>query len=165
MHVDRDYGGALLDGQSHQCPLHRDRRLDLRRAIGHRVDVIKHDGGATLVAAQAVQAGIDHDAIQPAADGGVVAKSSGAAVRREHRVLQGILRILGAAAGEPGKPVQLSVMTVEQLLEGIAVTRDVGGQQFGIASLFSKVLPNLPPEAHRRTVTNPTMPGTSPDPK
>jgi hypothetical protein len=82
----------------------------------------------SLVAAQPVQARIDHNPVQPAADRGVVAKGSGAAVRRGHCLLQGVLGVLVAAAGQPGKPVQLAVVTVEKLLEGIAVAGDVGSQ-------------------------------------
>jgi hypothetical protein len=53
------------------------------------------------------------------------------------------------------------VMAVEQLLEGIRVACDVGSQQFGVAPLFMKFLPNQAPEAHGRTVTNRWLPGTS----
>ena len=58
--------------------------------------------------------------------------------------------------------LQLSVMAVEQLLEGIAVARDVSGQQFGIAGFFLTFLSNLAPETHGRTVTNRWVSSTSP---
>jgi hypothetical protein len=163
VHVYRHHSGALFDSQPHQCAVHRDRCLDLRGPIGHRINVIQYNSGASFVAAQPVQTGIDHDAMQPAADSRVMAKRSGVSVRREHRVLERIRRVLRAAASEPRNPVQLSVMPVEQLLEGIAVARDVRGQQFGVAVLLLTVLLTLAPEAHRRTVTNQLVPGTSPD--
>jgi hypothetical protein len=56
----------------------------------------------------------------------------------------------------------LPVVAEEQLLEGIAIARDVSRQQFGVATLFATLLPNLR-GAHGRTVTNDPMPGTSLD--
>ncbi len=163
MHVDRHHGGALLDGQTHQRPLHRDRRLDLRGPVRHRIDVVERGGEVSFVAAQSVQASVDNDAVQPTAHRGVVPKRCGAAVRRDHRLLQRVFGILGAATGQPGKPVQLSVVAVEQLLEGIAVARDVSSQEFGVAALCWMFLLNLARGAHGRTVTNRRIPGTSLD--
>jgi hypothetical protein len=57
-----------------------------------------------------------------------VSKGAGAAVCRGHRVLQRVLCVFGATAGQPGNPVQLPVVTVEQLLEGVPVASDVGSQ-------------------------------------
>src|SRR3546814_19098405 len=54
-----------------------------------------------------------------AADGGVVSKRRRLAVSLEHCVLQCVGGVLGVAAGDPGEPVQLAVMAVEQLLEGV----------------------------------------------
>ena len=105
-----------------------------------------------FVAAQPIQAGVDDDAVQPAADRGVVAKRAGAAVGRDHGLLQRIFGVLGATTGQPGKPVQVPVVAVEQLLEGVAVTRDMSSQQFCVAALF----------CHGRTLTNRRLPGTSP---
>lgn len=89
-----------------------------------------------------------------------MSKRAGAPVRREHRILERIGRILGTVGGQLGKPVQPSMMTVEQLLERVAVACDMRGQQFGVAVF----LPTLVPKAHGWTVTNRSMPGTSPDP-
>jgi hypothetical protein len=92
-----------------------------------------------------------------------VAKGTGAAVRRDHRLLQRVLGVLGATTGQPGQPVQLPVVAVEQFLERIAVARDVRRQQFGVAALFWNFLPKLVRGAHGRTVTNRRIPGTSLD--
>src|SRR5690606_17032935 len=68
---------------------------------------------------------------------------------RQHRLLQGVGGVLGVAAGEPGQPVQLPVVAVEQLLEGIAVTVDMCGQQLRVGPR-----PAIVPEAlHSRTVS------------
>ena len=40
LHVDGHHRGPLLDGKPHQGALHHDRRLDLGRPIGDRVDVL-----------------------------------------------------------------------------------------------------------------------------
>jgi hypothetical protein len=101
-------------------------------------------------ATKPVQAGVDDDAVQPAADRGVVPKRTGASVGREHGVLQRVFGILGSAGGQPGKAVQMSLVTVEQLAEGVAVAGDMGGQQLGVTA-FSL---NLSPHTHGRTVTN-----------
>ena len=114
-----------------------------------------------LVAAQPIQASIDDDAVQPTADRGMMPKRCGAAVRRDHRLLQRVLGVLGAAAGQPGDPVQLPVVAKKQLLEGVAIARDMSRQQLGVATFWT-LLANLR-GAHRRTVTNDPMPGTSLD--
>jgi hypothetical protein len=72
--------------------------------------------------------------------------------------LQRIFRILRAAGGEPGKPVQLPLVAVEQLVEGVAVAGDMGCQQFGVTAFPLDVSP----ETHGRTVTNRSLRGTSP---
>ena len=94
LHVHGHHRGPLLDGKAHQGPLHQDRRLHLRRAIGHRVDILERGGRVSLGATQPIEAGVEHDAVQPAADGGVVPKRSRPAVRREHGVLQRIFGVL-----------------------------------------------------------------------
>ena len=81
VHVDGDHRGTLLDGKPHQRPLDRDRRLDLRGPIRHRVDIVEHGSQVGLVAAQPIQARIDDDAVQPAADRGVVPECAGSTVR------------------------------------------------------------------------------------
>ena len=160
VHVNGNHRGALLDRQSHQCPLHRNRCVDLRGPIRHRIAVVEDSGQVSLVAAQPVQASIDDNTVQPTADRGVVPKRCGAAVRRDHRLLQRVLGVLGAAAGQPGDPVQLPVVTEKQLLECIAIARHVSRQQFGVATLSGTLLPNLR-GTHGRTVTNDPLPGTS----
>ena len=97
-----------------------------------------------LGAAQPVQARVDDDAVQPTAHRGVVPKRAGAAVRGEHGVLQRVFGVLGAAGGEPRKPVQLPLMAVEQLVEGVAVAGDVGCQQLGVTAFFLAFLPRTP---------------------
>src|ERR1700728_3190744 len=82
---------------------------------------------------------------------------TGTAVCREHGVLQRVFGILGGAGGEPGKPVQVTPVAMEQLAERVAVAGDVGCQQLGVAALTLDVSP----EPHGRTVSNRPSRGTS----
>jgi hypothetical protein len=63
-------------------------------------------------------------------------------VHVEHRVLQGVRGIFGVAAGDSRQPVQLAVVTVEQLLERVPVTGDVGRQQLGVRPVDSPAAPH-----------------------
>ena len=150
LHVDRHNGGPLLDRELSQCPLHHNRRLDLSAEISYRLDILERHGPLGFGAPQPVQAGVDHDAVQPAADRGVMPKRTRATVGREHRVLQRVLRVLAGATGQPGEAMQLPPVTPEQLAEGVAVAGDMGGQQLGVTA-FSL---DLSPHTHGRTVTN-----------
>jgi hypothetical protein len=141
LHVDRHDGGPLLKGKAHQCVLYPDRGFDLSSAIRHRVDVFQRGGPMSLGAPQPVQAGVDHDPVQPAADRGVIPEGTGAAVRRQHGVLQRVFCILATAGGQPRQPVQLAVMTSEQLGESVAIAGDVGCQQLGVTALALNAAP------------------------
>ena len=66
-------------------------------------------------------------------------------MRLEHRVLQRVCGVFGVAAGDLRQPVQLAVVTVEQLLERVPVTGDVRRQQ--LASDRS-IPPKLPTAEH-----------------
>lgn len=68
--------------------------------------------------------------------------------------MQRVFGVFEGAAGEPRKPVKLSLMTAEQLVEGVPVARNVGCQQLGVTALPTNISPdispNVSPEAHRR---------------
>jgi len=69
----------------------------------------------------------------------------------EHRVLERVCGVVGIAAGDPREAVELAVVTVEQLLEGIAVPGDVCLQQLCVRPPWI----DDPPEApHTRTLIN-----------
>ena len=143
LHVDRHHGCTLLDGKPHQGAFHHDRGVHPRRGIADVAGIVLElRGGVCLVAPQPVEARVHDDAVQPAADRGVVAEGGGAAVRRQHRILQGISGVLGIAAGDPRQPVQLAVVTVEQLFERVPVTGDVCRQQFGVSPIDSPAAPH-----------------------
>ncbi len=135
LHVDRDDRGPLFDGQAQQGALHHDRGIHQHgRVGGSQVLLIERLAGTELVAAQTIQARIDHNAIQPAADRGIMAKRPCGAVRREHRVLQRVVRVVGIPAGELRESVQLAVVAVEELLERVPVAVDVRDQQLGVGA-------------------------------
>lgn len=75
-------------------------------------------------------------------------------MRRQHRVLQGIRGIVGVATGDLSQAVQLAVMPVEQLLEGIPLARDVRDEQLCVRPLWLSDSPEAP---HRRTLINPAQ--------
>jgi hypothetical protein len=56
----------------------------------------------------------------------------------QHGILQCVGGIVGVATGEQRQPVQLPLMAVEQLLERIPVTGDVGSQQLGVGPLLAR---------------------------
>jgi len=66
-------------------------------------------------------------------------------------------------SGEPGKAVQLSLMTVKQLAEGVAVAGDMGRQQLGVTAFPLAISAEIhAPDTHGRTVSNRLSCGTSP---
>ena len=114
-----------------------DRRVEpvLRAVVDDRVGVgLECEGAVSSVVPEFVDACVDDDAVQPAADGGVVAERAGVAVYREHGVLEDVGGVLGAAAVVGGQAVQPAVMPAEQFLERVPVTGDVGCQQIGVAA-------------------------------
>ena len=66
---------------------------------------LEGDSAVSSVVPQLVHAGVDDDAVQPAADGGVVAERAGVAVRGQHGVLQYVGGVFGAAAVVAGQPM------------------------------------------------------------
>ena len=124
---------------------YRPRASDRRPGSGVRRAV----GVAKLVAAQSIQAGIDHDAVQPAVTerrGGTAAaqrcaKASRPAARRRRP------RGCGWSAGPAGRA---GVVAVEQFLERVAVAGDMRGQQLRIGPGRRPML--LPETPHSRTL-------------
>jgi hypothetical protein len=53
-------------------------------------------------------------------------------MRLEHRILQRVRGIFGVSTADHGEPVQLPVVTVEQLLERVLVAGDVCCQQLSV---------------------------------
>ena len=74
------------------------------------------------------------------------------AVRGQHRVLKGVGGVVGIAAGEMGQPVQLAVVPVEELLEGVAVAADVRDQQLGVGAHPFGLTASSPENPHSRTL-------------
>jgi hypothetical protein len=70
-------------------------------------------------------------------------------MRRQHGVLQRVGGVIDAAARDHGQPVELTLVAVEQLLERIAVTGDVRGEQFSVRAI------DTPAGPHSRTLNGP----------
>ena len=93
------------------------------------VAVRQRHGRMGLAAADPVQAGVDHDAVQPGGDRRVAAEPGRAAVRREQRVLEGVGGLLAVAEGAQRDRPEPVAMPADQLGERVRVAGDVGAQQ------------------------------------
>ena len=121
LHVDQHQRGSLLGGQLVQRVEHQPAALvadrQVRRVLGRRrgrreraavavlLEVVgQRLGPAYLRGAQPVQAGVDHDPVQPGGDGGVAAEGPGPAVRRDQAVLEPVGGVLAVAHGAHARP-------------------------------------------------------------
>ena len=99
-------------------------------SMGLKAEVVgERIGAPDLVAPQPVQAGVDHDPVQPGRDPRVATERLGPAERGDHRVLEGVggvRRVAGRAQGDRPEPV---AVPAEQGAESLRVTGDVRGQQ------------------------------------
>src|ERR671912_2572184 len=82
------------------------------------------------LATEAVEAGVDDDAVQPCRDGGVPPVGLGPPERRDERLLNGIRGELGPGGGAQGNGVHPVPVAPEELAEGgPTVTRHVPLQE------------------------------------
>ena len=86
-------------------------------------------GGPDLPAPEPIEAGVDHDPVQPRGDGRVAAEGVGSTVGRDQGVLQGIGRVLPVAGRAQGDGPQPVPVPREQLGERIRVPGEVGRDQ------------------------------------
>ena len=89
-------------------------------------------GPAYLRGAQPVEAGVDHDPVQPGRDGGLAAERPGPAVRRDQAVLQPVGGVLGVAHGAQRDRPEPVAVPGEEHAEGVGVAGDVRGEQLGV---------------------------------
>ena len=95
----------------------------LVEVVGQRV------GAADLATPEPVEAGVDHDPVQPGGHGGVAAVGVGAAERGDQRVLQRVGGLLGVAGGAQRDRPQPVAVPGEQHPEGVGVAVDVRAEQ------------------------------------
>ena len=138
VHVDQDQGQPLALGQPVQRLPDVEPHLDagvVVVAVGqHRqVGVGQLHGG--LDPAQPVQAGVDHDPVQPGGHRGLAAEGVRATVRREERLLHGVGRQLGVTGGAQRDGPHPVTVSAEQLTEGVGVTGAVSRQQVAVREL------------------------------
>jgi hypothetical protein len=117
-------------------------RLALVEVVGQAV------GGADLAAPQPVQAGVDHDPVQPGGDRRVTAVGRRPPEGRDHRVLErvgGFVRVAGGAQGHGPEPVAVPSV---QRTERVPIPGQVGGDQVPVGALL----------AHERTEISATLP-------
>ena len=91
-------------------------------------------GSPDLAAPEPVEAGVDHDPVQPGGHGRVAAERVGATVGRDQGVLErigGVLPVAGGAQGDRPQPV---AVPREQLAEGVGVAGEVGLEQGSVVA-------------------------------
>jgi len=102
------------------------------------VDVVRQGlGPAYLRRPEAVETGIDDDAVAPGRDGGLTAERVRPAVRRDHAVLQAVGRVMRIAHRAQGHGPQPVAVPGEEPAERLGVTSDVSGEQLGVGGLVS----------------------------
>jgi len=84
-------------------------------------------------AAQPVQAGVDHDAVQPGGNGRLTPEVTRPAESGDHRVLQRVGRLLGVADGTQRDRPQPVPVPAEQLAERLAVSGHMPAEEFGVS--------------------------------
>ena len=83
-------------------------------------------------------------------------------MRREHRVLQGVGRILRRIAGAFRDVPQVILVSVKEFGESVWITRDVGAQQLDVGRFDIGVVAALPPEeVHGRILAHGSSSGES----
>ncbi|MPM53076.1 hypothetical protein SDC9_99840 [bioreactor metagenome] len=143
-----EHGGCLLDGEP--LHVHQDQRRALVRGdpterLGDRVDQrlgrvvparpgghplgVERGGRTSLQVADPVQAGVDHDPVQPGRDAGVAAERVGPAEGPQVGVLQGVRGVLRVAEGPQRHRPEAVLVAPDEHREGLRGARDVGGQQ------------------------------------
>lgn len=114
-HVDGKDGGALFTRQSQQRAADFDRGVYSVGAIWDRGAVLGDFRCRAASSTSPIDTGVNDDAMQPTAHRGVPAECSGAAVRGEHRVLNGVLGVLNGGASFARNPVQADPVPQIQL--------------------------------------------------
>ncbi len=102
--------------------------------------------------AQAVEAGVDDDAVQPRRHGGLAAEGAGAAEGGDEGVLHAVGGELGVAHGAQGHRPHAVLVAAEELSEGRVVTLDVQLEQVLVGQLGERG--DGAPRHGQRTVTS-----------
>ena len=132
LHVDQHHRGAL--GQREPG----ERLLDGERGDpgGHRVArhgdvgvVVERVRPVVAPAADPVEAGVQDDLVQPGGHRGLAAPARGGPEGREHRVLEGVRRVVRVAEGAHREGPEPVGVAPDDLGEGVRVAVDVRGEQ------------------------------------
>jgi len=136
--VDEHDRGALVVGEGGERPVDLYPQLEAVEVVarvgdppmaGLAVLLGERHGRARLAPAHPVEAGIDHDPVQPGRDGGLTPERRGVAERRDERVLERVRSVLGITGGAQGhRPHPVAVATYE-LPERVLVPGHVGCEQ------------------------------------
>jgi hypothetical protein len=143
LHVHENEGGALVDGQLGQ----RGQELTveiltlgggLRGLMGfeelfHPLGVVQRGGLAGGGLADAVEAGIDGDAVEPGGHSGLAAKGVGGAKGGDESVLDGVGRLLAVPQRAQCDGPQSVAVPPYELAEGVGIAGDMCAQEILVA--------------------------------
>ena len=127
LHVDEDDRLTLGLGQPREGGREVDPALGRRVLVARRrqVGVAERHGRAGGAAPHPVEAGVDHDPVEPGRDGRVPPVGGRVAERRQQCVLQGVRGVLAVAHGPQRDGPQPVAVAADELGERVRVTRDV----------------------------------------
>lgn len=136
MHVDQDEHDPLVLGKASQRRAHVETDLGLTMSV---VGVDHVDVGSVAsatqdiaLAAKAIEAGVDDDAVQPRGHSRITAIGAGAAERVDEAVLDAVGSELTITRGAHGDSPESIAVPAEELTEGVGVTRDMSGHEGAI---------------------------------
>ena len=146
LHVDGDDRSALLRRQGEQCLLDDDGQIDVGVSVGgipwFTSLFTERNGGTHLVPPDPVEAGIDDDAVEPAADGRVGTERAGGPMCRQHGFLKRVRGVLGRVTGSPGGEPQMVLVAPEEHGESRYVPRYVRREQFAVRGVTARDSPD-----------------------
>ena len=134
MHIDQDEGQALPGREGREGTVDVDPQLGgcrLVAALGW-VEVVQRGGRAGGPPPDPVEAGVDHDPVQPGRDGRVAAEAVGPAVGGQQRLLDSVGGLLAVAERAQRDGPESVPVPPDQLAEGVRVSGHVGRQELGV---------------------------------
>ena len=139
LHIDEHERCTLLEGQLGQRSGDVEPQLSLwsmirtcrQHAAGRFLSLLvgQRHRRPHLTAPDAIQAGVDHDPVQPRRHRGVTAEGVRSPEGGDERILYRVRRLLRIAKGAEGDRPQPVTVAADELAEGVSVTVHMPGEQ------------------------------------